>query len=139
MNDSTSSTSGSVMQTTVKITVPITLNIRWMIVVRFAFRLVPMDARTAVMQVPMFCPNSTYTALSSPIRPPAARACRMPTDAEEDWMMAVKIMPARIPSTGLANFVIRLMNASESRSGIMELLIISMPMNRMPSPATICP
>ncbi len=47
------------MQTVVKITVPMTLNIRWMIVVRLALRLVPIEASTAVMQVPMFWPNST--------------------------------------------------------------------------------
>ena len=106
---------------------------------RFAFRFVPMDARTAVIQVPIFWPNSTYTAPSRPIRPPAASACRIPTDAEEDWMIAVKIIPVRMPSTGLRNLVIRLIKASDSLSGIMELLIISIPMKRMPSPATICP
>lgn len=71
--------------------------------------------------------------------PLSASAWRIPTDAEEDWMTAVKSAPARIPSSGLPNRVMRLTNASESRSGIMEELIISIPMKRMPSPATICP
>ena len=110
-----------------------------MMVVRLALRLVPMEASTAVMQVPMFWPNRTYTALDRGISPLEASACKMPTDAEEDWMMAVNTAPARMPSTGLENRVISEMNASESRRGIMALLIISMPMNRTPRPAMIWP
>ena len=64
--------------------VPITLNIRWMMVARLALRLVPMEASTAVMHVPMFCPKSTYTALGSPMTPLLASACKIPTEAEED-------------------------------------------------------
>ena len=45
-------------------TVPMMLNIRWMMVVRLALRVVPMEASTAVMQVPMFCPNRTNTELA---------------------------------------------------------------------------
>lgn len=55
-------------------TVPIMLNIRWMMVARLALRLVPMEASTAVMQVPIFWPNSTNTALDSPITPLLASA-----------------------------------------------------------------
>ena len=49
------------------------LNIRWIMVVRLALRLVPIEARTAVMQVPIFWPKSTYTALFKPISPDLAR------------------------------------------------------------------
>ena len=48
----------------VKIRVPMMLNIRWMMVARLALRVVPMEARTAVMQVPMFWPNRTNTELA---------------------------------------------------------------------------
>ena len=85
-----------------------------MIVVRLAFTLVPMDARTAVIQVPIFWPKSTYTALDSGIIPVDANACRIPTDAEDDWITAVNTAPTRIPISGLLNCVIRLMNASDS-------------------------
>lgn len=51
--------SGNVMQTTVKMPVPIRLKSRWMTVVRFALRPVPIEASTAVMQVPMFWPKRT--------------------------------------------------------------------------------
>ena len=85
------------MQMTVNRTVPNTLNIRWMMVVRLALRLVPMEAKTAVIQVPMFCPKRTYTALSRPITPLRASACRIPTEAEEDWIRAVMPAPTRTP------------------------------------------
>ena len=62
-----------------------------------------------------------------------------PTEAEEDWMTAVNSAPARIPSTGLENLVIRLMKVWESRSGIIAELIISIPINRIPKPAMILP
>lgn len=74
----------------VKSTVPMMLNIRWMMVVRLALRLVPMAASTAVIQVPIFWPNSTYTALGRVISPLVASACRIPTEAEEDCIIAVK-------------------------------------------------
>ena len=45
---------------------------------------VPIDASTAVIQVPIFCPKSTNTALENGIRPDTASACKIPTDADED-------------------------------------------------------
>ena len=75
---------GVTRQITVNTMVPMILNIRWMMVVRLALILVPMDASTAVMQVPIFCPNSTKTAPSRPMSPLTASAWRIPTDAEED-------------------------------------------------------
>ena len=73
------------------------------------------------------------------MRPLPARACRIPTEAEEDWIMAVKIMPAKIPRAGLLKRVISPMNASDSRRGTMAPLIISMPRKSTPKPAMICP
>ena len=43
-------------------------------VVRLALRLVPMAASTAVMQVPMFWPKRTYTAVGRVTTPLMARA-----------------------------------------------------------------
>ena len=103
VRDSIKPTYGVTIQITVKIAVPMILNIRWMIVVRLAFTFVPMDASTAVIQVPMFCPKRTYTAPESGIMPVAASACRMPTDAEDDWMTAVNTAPTRMPISGLLN------------------------------------
>ena len=47
-------TNGVTMQITVKRMVPIMLKDRWMMVVRLALRLVPIAARSAVIQVPIF-------------------------------------------------------------------------------------
>ena len=55
-----------------------------MMVVLFALLFVPMDASTAVIQVPMFIPKRTYTALEKGNNPEAAKVCKIPTDAEDD-------------------------------------------------------
>ena len=53
--------------------------------------------------------------------------------------MAVKIIPARIPRTGLEKVDMIRMKPSDSRRGSMAELIMSMPMNSTPSPVRICP
>ena len=130
-------TYGVTRQITVNNTVPIILNNRWITVVRFAFTFIPIDAKTAVIHVPMFCPNKTNTALESGIIPVDASACKIPTDAEDDWITAVKSAPTKIPRSGLSNFVIRLINASDSFKGDIAAPIISIPIKRIPSPAKI--
>ena len=69
--------------------------------------------------------------------PLIARACKIPTDAEEDWISAVNPAPTRIPSRGLLNLVISSTNCGSSLNGDMAELIMSIPMNRTPMPATI--
>ena len=87
----------------------------------------------------MFWPNRTYTAPENWTIPPAARVCKMPTEAEEDWIRAVNSAPNRMPSRGLDRVDIRWMKAGNSRSGAMAALMVSMPINRMPRPARIWP
>ena len=77
-------TKGVVRQITVNKMDPKILNIRWMTVVLLALTFVPMEASTAVKHVPIFCPNSTYTALERGIIPVPASACKIPTEADED-------------------------------------------------------
>ena len=84
MSASIQETNGVVIQMTVNRIEPKILNIRWITVVRFALTFIPIDAKTAVIQVPMFCPNKMYTALESGTIPVAASACRIPTDADDD-------------------------------------------------------
>ena len=48
-----------VIHISTKIAVPIILKDKCITVVRFAFLLVPIDASTAVIQVPIFWPNNT--------------------------------------------------------------------------------
>ena len=71
--------------------------------------------------------------------PVMLRACRIPTAAAEDWMMAVNTIPTRIPSTGLENFVSRLMNAGSSFRGMTALLMAVMPNIRIANPRRIAP
>ena len=70
------SVNGVIRQITENKTVPIMLNIKWITVVLFAFTFVPIDASTAVIQVPIFCPNKINTALESGIAPVLASACK---------------------------------------------------------------
>ena len=51
------STNGITCINTIKMSVPIILNARWIIVVRFALRLALSAASIAVIQVPIFCPK----------------------------------------------------------------------------------
>ena len=54
-------------------------------------------------------------------------ACRIPTDADELWIAAVKTAPASTPSTGFENMVRMRMKPGTSLSGSTALLMISMP------------
>ena len=99
----------------------------------------PIEASTAVIHVPIFCPKSTNTALDKLISPLPANVCNIPTDADDDWIIAVNTAPTNIPITGFAKCVIRFMNVCDSRSGCIEVLIISIPKNNIPRPAIICP
>ena len=51
----------------------------------------------------------------------------MPTEAEEDWIIAVNTAPASTPSTGFENMVSRFEKAGESASGATAPDICSMP------------
>ena len=110
-----------------------------MIVALFALLSVPIDAKIAVIHVPIFCPNNTKAASWKLITPLNASACKIPTEAEDDWITAVKIIPAMIPISGLENLVIRLINGGYSRRGTMESPIMFIPTNKIPSPAMISP
>ena len=63
-----------------------------------------------------------------------ASACKIPTEAAEDWMMPVKAAPTRTPSRGLVKAVIRSVNSGISASGATAPLISSMPYMRMEKP-----
>ena len=54
-------------------------------------------------------------------------ACRIPTEAEDDWITAVSTAPAITPRKGLEKVVIRLVNSGTFASGATESDIISMP------------
>ena len=54
-------------------------------------------------------------------------------------MMAVKMVPVRMPTRGLEKVETRFTKASESRRGSIAALIMSMPMNRIPRPPRMLP
>ena len=84
-----------------KITAPTTLKSRWITAARLAVRLAPILESSAVTQVPMFCPRVMKIADCQLTMPFKASVCRIPTEAEELWMMAVTTAPVSIPKIGL--------------------------------------
>ena len=66
-------------------------------------------------------------------------ACRIPTEAEEDWMMTVTTTPTRTPRMGLVMVTNSSWNAALSRRGDTPVSIRLMPVNRMPKPSMIWP
>ena len=64
---------------------------------------------------------------------------QMPTEAEEDWMTAVKSYLPEFPKKRVAELGHQVNEGFGSRRALMAELIISMPINRMPRPAIIWP
>ena len=90
-----------IIKSTRQRTVPMILKQRCTRAARRAFLLVPTEDSMAVMQVPMFWPMMMGMAVPMVTWPVADRACRIPTEAEELWMMAVRTAPASTPRMGL--------------------------------------
>jgi len=80
-----------------KTTTPITLNIRCAKATLLAPRLPPIEASSAVTHVPIFAPIIRPIAPVRFIRPAPIRAITRPDVADEDWIIPVKIAPARMP------------------------------------------
>ena len=74
------------------------------------------------------------TAAPKLTAPVVHNACRIPTDAEDDWITAVRIMPASTPKTGFWNSISRLVNSGTSASGETAALMESMPNIRIAKP-----
>ncbi|MPN08668.1 hypothetical protein SDC9_155953 [bioreactor metagenome] len=70
---------------------------------RLAFFVAPTQEISAVAQVPMFCPIIMGIALPYVTLPVTVSACKIPTEAEDDWIIAVSTAPAMTPSTGFEN------------------------------------
>ena len=85
---------------TPKIAAPHTLKDRWIIAARFPFLPELTLDKSAVTHVPIFCPSVINTADFQFTTPFIASVCKMPTEADELWMIAVTTAPVRIPSNG---------------------------------------
>ena len=68
-----------------------------------------------------------------------ASACKMPTEAELDWMTAVRIAPANTPSTGFLNTRNICWNAGTSRRPDTAPDMVSIPNIRVAKPSRIMP
>ena len=66
-------------------------------------------------------------------------ACRMPTEAEEDWIMAVSTAPASTPKMGLVNTSSSSRKLSISFSPATAVLMVSMPNINVAKPRRIIP
>ncbi len=106
---------------------------------RRAFLLAPTAESSAVTQVPMFCPMMMGTALRSVMAPVADSACKMPTEAEELWIIAVSTAPASTPSTGFLKATNSRVNSGTSFNGATASDMVCMPNIRIAKPKRMPP
>lgn len=71
--------------------------------------------------------------------PVVARACSTPTAAEADCSKAANAIPNSVPSTGLFNEVMMLMNAGFERRGETAPDMVDMPVMSTAKPSMIVP
>ena len=100
---------------------------RQLIAVLFDSVLAFKDDIIGVMVVPIFCPKITGIAVEKGMLQVNANACKTPTDAEEDWIIAVNAVPNKIPIIGLEKTVSIRVKASLSFKPSIAPLIASMP------------
>ena len=101
--------------------------------------LAPIQERRAVAQVPIFCPIIMGIAAPKEIAPVEESACKIPTEAEEDWIMAVSTAPATTPRMGLVNRVRMFANSGTFLSPETDELIMSIPVIRVAKPRRMRP
>ena len=87
----------------------------------------------------MFCPMIIGIAHPKLTAPVLHSACKMPTDADELWMIAVRIRPASIPSSGFVNMVSRCVNCGTSFNGSTAELIAFIPNISTANPSKMLP
>ena len=122
-----------------RIKVPSILKDRWTMAARLAFFVVPKEERSAVAQVPIFCPMMIGMAAPYETCPVEASACRIPTEAELDWITAVSTAPTIIPRTGFLNRINICRNAGTSASPDTAEDMASMPNIRVAKPKRMVP
>lgn len=98
-----------------------------------------MEEISAVTHVPMFWPMMIGRAALYFTAPVMQSACKIPTEADEDWMIAVSTAPAITPRIGLVNINRMFVNSGTSASGLTAPLIISMPVISTAKPIMMLP
>ena len=71
--------------------------------------------------------------------PVRERACKIPTEAAEDWMTPVNSAPTATPRKGLVKAVRMEENSGISARGLMAFFISSIPVIRMANPTMMDP
>ena len=94
---------------------------------------------SGVKAVPMCAPRIIGIAEPKVTRPVLDSACKIPTDAEEDWMTTVATRPTSTPSRGLVMETNNCWKTGLSFRGATPESIRLMPVNRMPKPSMIWP
>ena len=97
----------------------------------------PPMVSSGVNAVPMCAPRMMGMAEPKVTRPVLDSACKIPTEAEEDWMITVTTTPTSTPRMGLVMLTNSSWNAALSRRGDTPVSIRLMPVNRMPKPSMI--
>ena len=69
----------------------------------------------------------------------AESACKMPTEAELDWMMPVSTAPTSTPSSGFLKARKRFVKAGTSESPATAPLMVSMPNISVAKPSRMVP
>ena len=87
----------------------------------------------------MFCPIIIGIAAPYVIAPVVVSDCKIPTEAPDDWIIAVIIRPVSSPSTGFWNIVNMARKDSLSLSTETEFDIDSIPTIRTVNPRRIAP
>ena len=111
---------------------PMTLKSTWAAQACLAVRSVPMEARTAVMVVPILSPKMMGMAAWRGKRPCTPRAMVRPTVAALDWTRRVSSVPARTPMSGL--WLNMRNNSFSFRRKLMEDSMVCIPTKSRPKP-----
>ena len=88
-------------KTIINRTEPMTLNKTWKNAALLAGIDPPIEARTAVIVVPIFDPNKNGKAIFKPIAPAPYICWTIAIVAADDWIAHVRIVPPSKPSQGL--------------------------------------
>lgn len=127
------------MLTSPNIVTPITLNIRWITAVRRAFVLVPTDAISDVIHVPILLPKIMYSPCSNDNSPATDIVTTIPLTADDDWISAVNKIPNNNSNAGFETFVRNALILSDFAKISMELVMTESPTNIIPSPVIMPP
>ena len=134
---------GQQSRKTEKMTVPNTLNMRWMKAALLALVFAPMDERSAVTQVPMLVPstrNSTPLLDGSPMTRPAPTICTMSVvTADDDCTMPVMMTPASKSTRRLSTLTRKSLTICCCANSSIAMPMYSSPKNTRPNPASIMP